>query len=447
MSNDIHMDKALMEKTDLHIGFIPLTDCAPLVIAHEKGIFSKYGLNVTLSKETSWANIRDKVAIGILDASQMLAPMPIAMTLGLGAIQKPMITAMSLDLNGNAITVSNKLHELMMTTAPGHMQSRIDNVHALKAVIETNKKTAKKPLTFAVVYPFSAHNYELRYWMGAAGINPDADVNLVVVPPPQMPGQLEAGIIDGYCVGEPWNSMAVHNGIGHTVITSYEIWNNAPEKVLGVTEEWAMQNPETHKALLMALLEACQWVDKQKNRIEVSNIISQGIYVNAPDHIVRLSMSNMYQYSKGKLPESLPNFNIFNRYAANYPWRSHADWFLSQMIRWDQVSQPVDINEIANKVYRPDIYASAASELGWNIPEMDRKTEGINSHDHQEGNMLLGPDLFFDKKVFDSNQIADYLKQFHINKSENPLAMVMPANTAQNRHSGEQQNKNMSRSS
>jgi nitrate/nitrite transport system substrate-binding protein len=300
-------------------------------------------------------------------------------------------------------------------------------------------------LTFAVVYPFSTHNYQLRYWMESAGINPDTDINLVVVPPPQMPGQLEDGNIDGYCVGEPWNSMAVDNGIGHTLITSYEIWNNGPEKVLGVTEEWAMQNPETHKALIMALLEACQWVDEQKNRIEVSNIISQGIYVNAPDHIVRLSMSNMYQYSKDKMPESLPSFNVFNRYAANFPWRSHAEWFLSQMICWDQITQPVDIKETANKVFRPDIYREAAAKLGWDSPESDRKNEGINHREHMEGNTLLGPDLFFDNKVFDSNHIADYLQQFHITQSENPLAMLIPAKSETEIDASESQNKGIGR--
>jgi ABC-type nitrate/sulfonate/bicarbonate transport system substrate-binding protein len=415
-----------LEKVALNIGFIPLTDCAPLVIAREKGLFEKHGLDVTLSKETSWANIRDKVAIGILDAAQMLAPMPLAMTLGLGAIQKPVITALSLGLNGNAITVSSRLYRRMQQAAPEHMHKRADNVKALKVVIEQNRQQNQPALTFAVVYPFSSHSYELRYWMASAGIDPDLDVKLVVVPPPQMPAHLELGDIDGYCVGEPWNTIAVKAGIGHTLITKYELWNNSPEKVLGVTEEWAEQYPNTHRALLSALLEACQWIDHPHNRIETSSMIARSIYVNAPEEIIRMSMSNLFQYSAERMAETVKDFYVFHRYAANFPWRSHAEWFLLQMMRWGQIQQPVDIHAIAERVYRPDIYAQAANVLGITVPACDRKIEGLSGNCAIEQGPDTGPGLFFDQKIFDPEKPGDYLEQFQINHLAAPIEELLP---------------------
>ena len=281
MNDNIPFGTTGLEKTELTLGFIPLTDCAPLVVAKEKGYFDKYGLKVTLSKETSWANIRDKVALGILDGAQMLAGMPLAMSLGIGPMAKPMVTAFSMDLNGNAITVSNALFARMQQADPQSMMKKPLSAHALKKVIEENRKAGGEPLTFAMVFPYSTHNYELRYWMAAAGIDPDKDVRLVVVPPPQMVGQLEKGTIDGYCVGEPWNAQAGQAGLGHTLITKYEIWNNSPEKVLGVTQEWAEQYPNTHRALLMALLEASRWLDELQNRLDAAAMISRGISLAA----------------------------------------------------------------------------------------------------------------------------------------------------------------------
>lgn len=414
-----------LEKNSIQLGFIPLTDCAPLVIGKEKGFFEKYGLDVHLSKETSWANIRDKVAIGILDGAQMLAPMPIAMTLGLGPIHKPMVTAFSMGLSGNAITVSTDLYQKMLQIDKESMQSRSTNVKALKAVIDYNKTKNLDPLTFAIVYPFSAHNYELRYWMAAVGIDPDKDIRLVVVPPPQMVGLLEQGDIDGYCVGEPWNSLAVQNGVGRTLITKYEIWNNSPEKVLGVSEEWASQYPQTHKALLMALLEASQWVDKNSHRKEVASLISKSIYINAPEHTVRTSMTGTYQYSKDSMPEALPDFNVFHRYSANYPWRSHAEWFLLQMLRWGHITNTVNIHDIANKIYRTDIYKEAATAIGLKSPLQDRKSEGCNSAERTENGILLGADLFFDNKQFIPEKPAEYLDSFDIPQSRNYVELLV----------------------
>ncbi|MEQ9528237.1 MAG: CmpA/NrtA family ABC transporter substrate-binding protein, partial [Parvibaculaceae bacterium] len=271
-----------IEKTDLTLGIIPLTDCAPLVIAHEKGYFSKYGINSQISKEASWANIRDKVSIGALDAAHMLAGMPIASSLGVGAIKKPTITSYSMDLNGNGITVSNELYDRMVEADPEAMAERPVSARALKKVIDADKAAGRNPMTFAMVFPVSTHNYEIRYWMADAGIDPDKDVRLIVIPPPQMVANLRAQNIVGYCVGEPWNERAVIAGMGKTLITNHEIWNNNPEKVVGVNLDWAEKNPNTHMAMIRALVEAAQWMDKPENRLEVVEIISRKSYVNAP---------------------------------------------------------------------------------------------------------------------------------------------------------------------
>jgi len=420
------------EKPDVTFGIIPLTDCAAIVVAHEKGYFRKYGLQSTVSKEASWANIRDKVALGALDGAHMLAGMPIASTLGIGTVPKATVTAFSMDLNGNGITVSNALYERMQQADPAAMQERPLTARALKKVIDADKLAGRPPMTFAMVFPVSTHNYEIRYWMAAAGIDPDRDVQLIVIPPPQMVANLESKNIDGYCVGEPWNARAVTAGIGHTLITSYEIWNNSPEKVFGVNREWAEKYPKTHQAAIMALIEAAQWMDRPENREEVVRLISRPAYVNAPEAVVRMSMTGTFRYAAGEAPRPLPDFNVFYRYAATFPWRSHAVWFLTQMIRWGQIDQPLDIRQTAASVYRPDLYRDAARALGVAAPSVDDKTEG--SHDAPwsltgvGAPIAMGPDRFFDGRVFDPNRPIDYLAGFDIGKTSVSLAALAEIN-------------------
>lgn len=407
-----------IEKTDLTLGIIPLTDCAPLVIAHEKGYFGRHGINSQISKEASWANIRDKLSIGALDAAHMLAGMPIASTLGVGAIRKPTITAYSMDLNGNAITVSNELYDRMVEADPAAMAEKRVSARALKKVIDADKAAGASPMTFAVVFPVSTHNYEIRYWMADAGIDPDKDIRLIVIPPPQMVANMSAKNIVGYCVGEPWNERAVIAGIGKTLITNHEIWNNNPEKVVGVNLEWAEKNPNTHKAMIRALVEAAQWMDKPENRLEVVEIISRKSYVNAPVDVVKMSMTGTFRYSMDEEPRPLPDFNVFYRYAATFPWRSHAAWFISQMIRWGQIETPIDIAKTASDVYRPDIYREAVKELGIPVPTVDWKTEG----QHDAGWTLteatqpieMGSDRFFNGDIFDPADIPAYIDSFAV---------------------------------
>ena len=435
MDSTTSFDTSKLEKTNISLGFIPLTDCAPLVVASEHGYFARYGLDVRLSKETSWANIRDKVALGILDGAQMLAAMPLAMSLGIGPMPRPMVTAYSMDLNGNAITVSNALYERMQTIDPAAMKDRPVSAKTLKAVIEQNRQSNGSPLTFAMVFPYSTHNYELRYWMASGGIDPDRDVRLVVVPPAQMVSQLEKGIIDGYCVGEPWNTLAVEAGLGQILITKYEIWNNSPEKVLGVTQEWAEQYPHTHLALIMALLDASRWLDDPENRIEAATLISRPVYVNAPEHVVRMSMTGTFKYAGNALPRSLPDFNVFHRYAANFPWRSHAIWYLTQMIRWGQLDHAIDFISTAEAVYRPEIFREAASRLGLHVPEIDYKLEGHHSEKwqvKQDGSsLMMGADQFLDIRKFDPFKPIEYLNNFEIHHMNIESADLAELNVAQ----------------
>ena len=408
-----------LEKTRLTFGIIPLTDCAALVVAAEKGYFKKHGLDVTISKEASWANIRDKVAIGALDGAHMLAGMPIAASLGVGAIPKPTVTAFSMDLNGNGITVSNELYERMMAADPEAMKGSPTSARALKKIIDEDKAKGRPPMTFAMVFPVSTHNYEIRYWMGAAGIDPDNDVRLIVIPPPQMVANLRARNIVGYCVGEPWNERAVQAGLGRTIITNYEIWNNNPEKVFGVNLEWAEKYPNTHKAVVCALIEAAQWMDKPENRMEVVDIISQKSYVNAPPEVVKMSMTGTFQYARDEAARPLPDFNVFYRYAATFPWCSHAEWFITQMYRWGQIDKAIDIRKAASSVYRPDIYRAAAKEMGVAYPSIDYKTEGTHGGawtlDDATRPIAMGPDKFFDGMPYDPSKLIAYLRGFKVN--------------------------------
>ncbi len=421
-----------LEKTKLTFGIIPLTDCAPIVVAAEKGFFRKYGLDVTVSKEASWANIRDKVSIGALDGAHMLAGMPIAATLGVGATAKPTVTGFSMDLNGNAITVSNELYERMEQIDPEAMKQKPTSARALKKLIDADKAAGKPPMTFAMVFPVSTHNYEIRYWMASAGIDPDNDVRLIVIPPPQMVANLNARNIVGYCVGEPWNERAVEMGIGRTIITNHEIWNNKLEKVFGVNQEWADKNPNTHKAAIKALIEASMWADKPENRLEVVRIISQKSYVNAPEDVVKMSMTGHFQYAKGQAPTAMPDFNVFHRYAANFPWQSQAAWYITQMLRWGQIENALDIKKTAAAVFRTDLYRAAAKELGVAYPGVDYKTEGSHkgmwSLDKASKPIPMGPDMFFDGMAFDPDKLIAYLKGFKVHGMKVPMDALAKLN-------------------
>lgn len=356
-------------KQDLRIGFLPLTDCAVLVAALERGFFEKYGLRVTLQREVSWANIRDRVAFGELDAAHMLAPMPLAATLGIDGLGIPMQAAFSLGLNGSAITIASPLMEAMREYCPPVLCTAPVRAHTLKHLLKT--QMARK-LIFACVYPFSQHHYLLQAWLQDGGLILGQDVEIRVIPPPQMVEALARGEIDGYCVGEPWNQQAVSRGIGQVAATSYDLWNNGPEKVLGVTQVWAEANPETHQALLCALLEAAQWVDEVGNRRRIAELVSRSEYLAMPREMLEPPLLGRYRYALDEPERLLPDFNVFARYAANFPWHSHGAYFLAQMHATGQLATlPADPMALLRQVYCTPLYRLAAETLSLPYPTVD----------------------------------------------------------------------------
>lgn len=355
-----------LEKTRLKLGIVPLIDAAPLVVAKERGFFAEMGLDVELSREASWASIRDKVAVGALDGAQMLAPMPLAMSLGLSPLRVPMAAGMALNLGGNTITIGNSLWERMEAADPEAMEKRPISARALKRVIEADKACGRPPMTFATVYPHSPHAAELKLWMEAAGIDTAKDVTLTVVPPPQMIAFLSAGNIVGYCVGEPWGSLALRMNLGHVAATSRDIFAGRLEKVFAVTQDWAEGHTETHQAVLQALIAAARWCDD--NRCELAELLAQPQYVNAPVDALMAPL-----LGEQGLPKDLITYHA---HAANFPWRSQAMWYLEMMKRWGMAPAGLDSRAAAEQVFRPDLYRVAALALGLDVPLTDYKTEG-----------------------------------------------------------------------
>jgi len=350
-----------LERPRIKVGYIPIIDCAPVVLADELGTYERHGLDVEIRREVSWANVRDKLALGVLDASHILAPLPLALTLGIDSPGAATINAMTLATNGNALTLSQALWREMEDAAPdlvgaGHAPLV---AKALAAVVRQRAARGAPRLVLASVFPYSVQNYMLRHWLSSGGLDPDRDVRLTVVPPPHTVAHLSAKVIDGYCVGEPWNQRAVALGIGRIALTGPDIWRGMPEKVLGVTLAWAERHPQTLKALIKALIEACLWLDEPTNRSEAARVLSSPRYLNTPAEIISRTLD-------------LPDFHVFQRHAANFPWRSHADWFLGQMVRWRQAAPDIDIEMTADRVYRPDLYRAAAQEMGVACPDIDR---------------------------------------------------------------------------
>ena len=405
-----------IEMTDIRIGFVPLADAAPIIMAKERGIFEKFGLNVTLEKVSSWARMRDLLAIGDLQAAHLLAPMVIASVMGLEPGTPAFTTAIALNMNGNAITVSNALYAAMYQANPEAMKERPITGRALKDVVAARITSGQKPLTFAMVYPFSSHNYQLRYWLAAAGLHPDRDVNLVVVPPPKVMDYMKAGIIDGYCVGEPWNSEAIVKGVGTTLITSHELMGLAPEKVLGVCQSWANDNPKTYRAILSAVLETSHWLESRNSLEEAASVMSLTRYVGLPAKRIVSALTGSRRQTAGDIIQDMPDFNVFYRYAANFPWRSHASWFITQMYRWGQVKTPVNFQQVIEKAYRPDIFRDVAKLGGHIYPTIDTKNEGDQVHpwvlSDASSPIALGPNQSIDCRVFRYSDPIAYIEGF-----------------------------------
>lgn len=423
-----------VEKSDLKFGFIKLTDCAPLVIAKENGYFEDEGLNVEIEAQSNWKVLLDRVIDGQLDGAHMLAGQPIGATIGFGT-ESHVITAYSLDYNGNGITVSNAIWEQMQANdeslkspTPKHPIT----ANSLKPIVESYKQEGKD-FNMGMVFPVSTHNYEIRYWLAAAGIHPGmytkqdttgvvgADVFLSVTPPPQMPSTLEAETILGYCVGEPWNQKAVDMGIGVPVTTNYDIWKNNPEKVFGVSKAWDEENPKTHIAVVKALIRAGRWLDQTDsdgvlvNRAEAAKILSRKEYVGADEDLIKQSMTGTFTFQKTDV-RPMPDFNVFFNHQASYPHYSDCVWFLTQMRRWGQITEPMPASwyeQTAKKVYKPEIYRQAAEMLisEGKVPASEFPAPGYDGY-------RPASDEFIDGKTYDAKDPIGYVNSFEIGNKD-----------------------------
>lgn len=343
-----------LEKTEVKIGFIPLTDCAPIVVASQMGFDKKYGIKITPSKEASWAGVRDKVVNGELDAAHILYGMVYGVQLGIGGQQKDMAVLMALNNNGQGITLSNQIKDKGAVDGP-----------TLKRLIDNENRD----YTFAQTFPTGTHAMWLYYWLATYGINPINDVKTIVVPPPQMVANMRVGNMDGFCVGEPWNARAIFDKIGFSVATSQDIWVDHPEKVLGTTAEFVQKNPNTARAMLMAVLDACRYIDAAANRAQVAKLISGKSYVNAPEEVIEGRFLGHYDNGHGKKWEDPNYMKFFNDGKVNFPYLSDGMWFMTQHKRWGLLKTDPDYLAVAKKVNRIDLYTEAASQLKIAVPK------------------------------------------------------------------------------
>ena len=373
------------ETTKVRFGIIALTDCSSIVMAHELGLFKKHGIESTISKEASWAVIRDRLTLGENQATHMLIGMPYASSMGLlGSPQKPMIIPFYLNRNGQAITLDKDL-----------LAQGAKTPQAIKPLAEQAKK-AGTPMSFAMTFPPGTHAMWMRYWLASGGIHPDKDVSLITIPPAQMVANMKVGKMDGFCVGEPWNARAIADGIGFTAITTQQLWKDHPEKVLAFTEEFADKNPKTVKAILRAMLESSQHIDKLENRPHMAEVVSRPQYINTQKEIILGRMLGDYDYGDGR-KEKDPNYMTFFARNTNFPLKSHGVWWLSQFRRWGMVKAALDYTGIVDKVHRPDIYREVAKEMSIAVPKEDMKKESL-----------------FDGIEFDPGKPEEYVKKFNI---------------------------------
>jgi len=374
------------ETADMRFGMIALTDCSPIVIAHEKGLFKKYGINATVVKGASWAAIRDSLSNGDIQGTHMLTGMPIASTMGLlGSPKKPMVIPWMLNRNGQSITLANSL------------KGKVGADPKALRPIALEAKEKGTPLTFAMTFPPGTHAMWLRYWLAAGGINPDKDVSLIVVPPPQMVANMKVGKMDGFCVGEPWNARSISDGIGFTATNTQDIWKDHPEKVCAFTAEFAEKNPRTVKATLKALHEASVWLDDMKNRPEQAEIVSKATYINCPKELILGRMQGHYDFGDGRKKED-PNYMIFSSRNCNFPQPKFAIWWLTQFRRWGMLPAAPDYKAVAKEVMRHDIYEAAMKEIGVKHGGLDNK-----------------PEKLFDGVSFDPAKPEEYAKSFSVN--------------------------------
>jgi two-component system, oxyanion-binding sensor len=375
-----------MTREIIRFGFLPLTDAAIPIVAHEMGFAAEEGVTLELSRETSWANIRDRMAVGHFDAAHLLAPMPIAAALQLLPLSSSIIVPMALGLGGNAVTVSSVLWaEMERQDATSGSEAR-ETGKALREVLQKRARAGLPKLVFGIVNPFSAHNYDLCYWLAECGINPMLDVSIAIVPPPLMPEAMQAAHLDGYCVGEPWNTAAVARGTGVIVMSKIDIWKDSPEKVLGVRESWADSHGDELQALLRAFDRSSRWCANSDNATALASLLSLSTYLSQPIDVILPALTGSLRI--GDEQRRVPGFLSFDAPRSTLPEPAHAAWFYSQMVRWGQADFSKQNIVRAMKCFRPEIYA---------------ETIGVQYH---QRNKIGG---FFDGRNFDPKQIESYL--------------------------------------
>jgi two-component system, oxyanion-binding sensor len=383
--------------TPVHIGFIPLVDAAALIVAVDKGFTAAEGLDVTLVREVSWSNVRDKLNIGLFDAAHLLAPVAIASSLGIGHVKMPIAAPFNLGLNGNAITVSPALHAAIMAEIDGDPFDPMATALALSRVVATRRKNNADPLTFGMTFPFSTHNYQLRFWMAAGGVDPDEDVRLVVLPPPYMVDSIASGQIDAFCVGAPWNSIAVDRGVGHILHFVSDILVRAAEKVLAIRQSWAEKNPQVVEALVRAAFRAAEFIEQPHNRSEVARILARPERIGVDADVIQRTLDGRLKILPDGTMRESNRYLLVGREDAARPDPAQAAWLYAQMVRWGQASISPEALATAKAVFRADLYDAA---LGLKAKPSD-------------GSDAVGA---FAGPAFNADDIAGHLAAFRIGR-------------------------------
>ncbi len=379
-------------------GFIPLVDAAPLIVASRLGFANAEGLGIELVRETSWATLRDRLAVRHLDVAHMLAPMPIADSLGLTPLPVGLLAPMALGFGGNTITVSAALWAELGEHGIEPGLDPAQGARAFARVVADRRRRGVPPPTLAIVHPYSAHHYQLAYWLAWAGIRPGRDLELVVVPPPLMTAALSSAQIDGFCAGEPWGSAAASEGVGRIVTTSAHIWRRSPEKVLGVRRHFANEDPDRLSRLLRAVQAAACWCDQPEHHSDLAHLLARPDLVGLPAEIIHAGLARRMTEASGDTA-CRSSFLAFAADAGTFPWTSHAAWFYAQMVRWKQVPFTTEGVAAAQASYRPDLYRAALSTGSTDMPAVDSRIEGA-----------AATDAFFDGRTFDPEQIKAYLR-------------------------------------
>jgi two-component system, oxyanion-binding sensor len=382
--------------TPLRIGFIPLVDASALIVAVDKGFAAAEGLDVTLVREVSWSNVRDKLNIGLFDAAHLLAPVAIASSLGIGHVKVPIVAPFALGLNGNAITVSPALHEAIMGELDGEASDPMATALALARVVAKRRKAGDDPLTFGMTFPFSTHNYQLRFWMAAGGVDPDEDVRMIVLPPPYMVESLENKHVDAFCVGAPWNSVAVDSGVGHILHFVSDILVRAAEKVLAVRQGWAEKHPVVLAALTRAAAKAADFIEDPATRAEAAQILAQPERIGVDAEVIRRTLDGRLKVSPDGGWRESSRYLLVGREGAGRPDPAQAAWLYAQMVRWGQIELRPEALRTAMGVFRPDLYDAAMGRAG--TPEASSAVGAF-----------AGP-------AFDPQDIAGHLKAFRIGR-------------------------------